>query len=466
MLTYTFDNIGSDSMYEYLYRCIKNDIISGTLRGDEHLPSKRSFAKHLGVSTITVENAYGQLISEGYIYTIPKRGYFVADISGIEKIKSAATVSGIITPKESPEYIENFSGNHANPESFPFSIWAKLMRETFSENERELMINSPSAGIMLLRQAVADHLKSFRGMSADPEQIIIGAGTEYLYGVLIQLLGRQKTYCVENPGYQKIGQIYKSHEVTCRYADMDGQGITVEGIRNAEADVVHISPTHHFPTGITMPVSRRYELLAWANEKEERYIIEDDYDSEFRMTGRPIPSLQSIDVSEKVIYINTFSKSLAPTIRISYMVLPPHLVNRFYEKMSFYSCTVSTFEQYTLARFINDGYFEKHINRMRNFYSRQREQVMEIINKSGLKDVCRIIEKDSGLHFLLCLDTEVSDEQLVKRLSEKKIHITALAGYYRRPPETAAHTFIFNYSNLNMERLEEALEQIRICMEK
>ena len=229
-------------------------------------------------------------------------------------------------------------------------------------------------------------------MLVDPDQIVIGAGTEYLYGLLVQLLGNEKQYCVENPGYRKIVQVYRQYHISCKYADLDEMGMTFEGLRAAGADIAHISPNHHFPTGITMPAGRRYEILAWANERVGRYIIEDDYDSEFRLNGKPIPPLFSMDACEKVIYMNTFSKSLTPTIRISYMVLPVHLINRFYRELSFYACTVSNFEQYTLAAFIRKGYFEKHINRMRLYYSRQRKKMIETIRKSRLHDVCEIME--------------------------------------------------------------------------
>ena len=195
-------------------------------------------------------------------------------------------------------------------------------------------------------------------MNVAPEQIIIGAGTEYLYGLLIQLLGFERTYAVENPGYDKISRIYRSHHVPCEPIAMDGQGVIIDELEKKKTDILHLSPSHHFPTGMIMPIGRRYELLGWASKSDSRYLIEDEYDSEFRFVGQQIPTLQSIDVLEKVIYMNTFSKTLASTIRISYMILPKHLMQRFYEKMSFYSCTVSTFEQYTLAKFIHDGYFE------------------------------------------------------------------------------------------------------------
>lgn len=462
MLTYHFENI-QGSFYEHLYQCIKNDINSGTLKANDKLPSKRSFAEHLGVSTITVENAYNQLISEGYVYAVTKKGYYVAELLEMHKISPTKLTAAIQLPSKPSEYWIDLSNNQTNPANFPFSVWARLMREVISEKNEELMRNSPCGGIAPLREAIAKHLYSFRGMQVDPNQIVVGAGTEYLYGLLIQLLGREKIYCVENPGHRKIEQIYKSNDADCRFADMDEQGITVDGLCEAGADIAHISPTHHFPTGLTMPVSRRYELLAWANEQDGKYIIEDDYDSEFRLNGKPIPSLQSIDVGEKVIYMNTFSKSLASTIRISYMILPIHLVNRFYEKLSFYACTVSNFEQYTLAQFIEMGYFEKHINRMRLFYTRQRKAVLECMQKSAVKEYCEMIERDSGLHFLLRFQTEWSDEELYRRLMDKGIHMIPLSQYFHHAAPPDNHTFLLNYSNLDLTRLNEAFELMAEC---
>ena len=225
---------------------------------------------------------------------------------------------------------------------------ATALREVMSNNQKELMTISPSSGVKELRKAIAEHLKSFRGMLIDPDQIIIGAGTEFLYGQIVQLLGNDKSYGIENPGYKKLATVYKQLHADCRFLSMDSEGVTLESLLGTKTEVAHICPNHHFPTGITMPASRRYEILGWANSGNGRYIIEDDYDSEFRLTGKPIPTLFSIDVNEKVIYMNTFSKSLSPTIRISYMVLPVHLANLFYKKMGQNSCTVSNFEQYTL----------------------------------------------------------------------------------------------------------------------
>ena len=245
---------------------------------------------------------------------------------------------------------------------------------------------------------------------------------------------------------------------------MDGNGVIINDLENTNADVIHISPSHHFPSGIVMPISRRYELLGWASKSDSRYIIEDDYDSEFRLSGQPIPTLQSIDVMEKVIYINTFTKSLASTVRISYMVLPKHLVKEFYNKLSFYSCTVSNFEQYTLSRFIKEGYFEKHINRMRNFYHGRRDALLDVIKNSPLSSYVNISEEDAGLHFLMYINTKLSDDLFLQRVNNKGIKLSSLSGYYSNPPKSTEHLFIINYSSIKTECMEEAIERLYDCL--
>lgn len=465
MLTYSFADLGSDSLYEHLYKCIKNDIINGALRVNEKLPSKRNFAKNLGISTITVENAYGQLIAEGYIYSVPKRGYFVSDISALEHEQSIENYSH--AEKEFPklklyenEYFADFVSNGNNPKNFPFSIWAKLTREIMSEESEALMTNSPSGGIPELRNAIAEYMYQFRGMKVDPAQIIIGAGTEYMYSLLIQLLGNDSKFAVEEPGYKKISWVYKSHNAEYKNIPMDSEGINMKALEESGANILHISPSHHFPTGLVTPISRRYELLGWASRADGRYIIEDDYDCEFRMQGNPIPSLKGIDVMEKVIYINTFSKSLASTIRISYMVLPYHLLERFNKKLGFYSCTVSNFEQYVLARFIGRGYFEKHINRQRNYYRTLRNTLLDDIKNSSIADKVSIMEEDAGLHFLMKIKTLLSDSELVLRAGEAGLRIACLSEYYERPGEEVAHILVMNYSGMDIEKIPEAVARL------
>ena len=229
MLTYSFTDIGSDTLYNHLYKCIKNDILSGSLDAGTRLPSKRSLAKNLGISVITVESAYGQLVAEGYIYALPKKGFFVADIKRAQEKKAASVLSAenVSLSSGNTSYLADFSSNQTDRENFPFSIWTKLIREILNENQKELVTNPPCGGILKLRQAIADHLKGYRNLHIEPEQIIIGAGTEYLYGLLIQLLGFDKKYAVEDPGYDKIYKIYTKHQVTCNHIPMDESGIII-----------------------------------------------------------------------------------------------------------------------------------------------------------------------------------------------------------------------------------------------
>lgn len=462
MLTYDFSHI-SQPIYKELYQNIRRDILNGTIKSGEKLPSKRTLAQNLGISTITVENAYDQLISEGYLYSELKKGYFVSDIKNLSKPHPSSIQKARLDIKvnRKPSYYFDFASNNVETKNFPFSIWAKLSREVLSEMQDQVLQVSPSSGIEVLRNAIAKHLYSFRGMAVDPNQIIIGAGTENLYEILIKLFGTDKTFCIENPGYTKIRKVYEINKVECVFANLDENGINIQELRNSKAQIAHISPNHHFPTGITMPASRRYEILGWANEKKDRYIIEDDYDSEFRQNGNPIPTLQSIDAFEKVIYMNTFSKSLASTIRISYMVLPEHLANLYYQTLDFYSCPVPTFEQYTLAKFIDEGYFEKHINRMRLYYRRKRLTVLNILHKNLSDNECSFLESDSGLHLILKLKTSVTDNELKKSLLEKGININMLSEYYDSEKENLQHMYILNYSNINLEKFEEAVKVIK-----
>lgn len=481
MLTYSFENIGKSSLYEHLYNCIKNDIMAGQLKNGFKLPSKRSFAKNLGISSITVENAYAQLMAEGYIYSIPKKGYYVSDISQMlampvssaaakfsnaakynsTSVNDAASPASESVADSHPPYIADLTSNYTNKDNFPFYTWAKLMKEVIADSAPDLLTTSPAAGIYHLREAISRHLIAFRGMQVAPEQIIIGAGTEYLYSLLIQLLGREKTFAVEDPGYRKISLIYESNNANCIFLPMTNEGIDTTALAESCADIIHISPSHHYPTGIVTPITKRYELLSWAAKSHDRYIIEDDYDSEFRLFGKPIPSLQSIDISGKVIYINTFTKTLTPTIRISYMVLPKPLLELFNRKLSFYSCTVSNFEQYTLARFIEDGHFEKHINRMRIFYKKQRNALIDAINSSELSKLVKIHEADAGLHFLLEVKTNLSDEELIKKARKNGLKIVCLSQYYHNTDNAVFHTLIVNYSGIAPDSINDTIE--RLC---
>lgn len=454
MLTYTLKKSPGVPLYEALYRCIREDILSGTLTAGEKLPSKRALAENLEVSKITVEAAYNQLLAEGYIRSREKVGYFVETV---EHRKRPAEDS--LPPSQSQEAPPLLDLTANGTEHFPFSIWSRLQREVMLDYGERLLLPLPNRGIPELRQAIADHLAAFRGMRVSPDNILIGAGTDFLCNLLIQLLGREKTYAVEEPGYGKIRKIYDAGGVRCISAPMDAMGVVPGELR--EADVLHFSPSHHFPTGLVTPVSRRAELLGWA--KEDKWIIEDDYDSEFRFDAHPKPAMQSLDQWGRVIYMNTFSKSLAPSIRISYMVLPEGLMKRFQETLGFYSCTVPSFEQYTLARFLSRGYFEKHINRMRKFYKNRRGNLVAMLEGCAFSDRLTILEQNAGLHFLLRVDTDLEDKVLTERLKALGIRVRTLSDYYHGNPGMP-HCLVVNYSGLREKALEEALTRVEGAM--
>ena len=454
MLTYELQKAPGMPLYESLYRCIRDDIVSGCLAEGEKLPSKRALAEHLEVSKITVENAYNQLLQEGYIRSVEKVGYFV------EAVEQAAPAPVFYSePEEQKKTAVDLTANESV--HFPFSVWNRLQREVMLETGQTLLQPLPNQGLWELRQAIARHLTQFRGMHIQPENVLVGAGTDFLYNLLIQLLGREKRYAVEEPGYDKIRKIYAAAGAVCVDAPMDRQGVVPEFL--ADADVLHISPSHHFPTGIVTPLARRQELLNWARQKKDRWIIEDDYDSEFRFSAHPMPAMQSMD-SSKVIYMNTFTKTLAPSIRISYMVLPAELMELFQRKLGFYSCTVPGFEQYTLSRFLDGGHFEKHINRMRRFYKSRRNKVLAAVTCCPVADMLTVLEENAGLHFLIRVNAPLSDEALVERCRKADILIRTLSSYYQGVvPDWAQRCLVVNYSGLgeeDMTLLEDRLRDV------
>ena len=457
MLTYDLERRGGLARYDYLYRCIKEDILSGRLTAGEKLPSKRALARHLETAVVTVENAYAQLLAEGYLRSEEKRGYFVCPVE-VRPDRPPAEETQLRQTAPRRRWLLDLSSGGSGTEGFPFSVWARLMRRVITEEGERLLPSMPHSGALPLRQALARHIYQFRGIAADPEQIVVGAGTEYLYNLLVQLLGRDRVYGVEDPGYSKAGRVYALNGAKCVYLPVDGQGVDPARAEESGADILHLSPNHQFPTGAVMPIARRQSLLRWAGEAPGRYLIEDDYDSEFRFTGRPIPTLRSIDRADRVIYMNTFSRSLAPSLRIGYMVLPRPLLGEYQAKLGFYSCTVPAMEQYTLARFLEEGHFDAHVNRMRVFYRARRDAVLRAIEESPLAGRCRVMGENAGLHFLLELDTKLPDETLARRAEGRGLRLAFLSDYQHTLAAARPHTLVVNYPGADLEYLAQALD--------
>lgn len=432
----------SKTLYEEVYEEIRNDILTGKLKKGERLVSKRSIAEQFGVSVVTAENAIAQLIAEGYITAVQRSGYFIQySGDGIAPAEEKPTLAA-----EKPLDNAPVSGAAA---LFPFTVWARLMRSVILEQDTRLLKPVTKGGVWELRSAISDYLYRCRGMKVHPDRIIIGAGSEYLYNQIIQLLGRKLTYAVENPCYEKTVKIYSLNDVKLRHIDMDSHGISISRLRESKADAVHISPAHHFPSGTVMPISRRSEIMKWAEEKSGRYIIEDDYDSEFRRTGLPVPAMFGMSGGGRVIYINTFSQTLAPSVRISYMCLPDELFSLWEEKMGFYSCPVPAFEQYTLAKFISEGYFERHINRMKKHVYRS----LEMISSAIATDTVKIHETGDGLHFTVTI--EKGAEEFIKKAEACGMKIRPLSGYYAEGGEAYSKDYVVSYAGADEEKVKE-----------
>ena len=341
--------------YYSIYLEVKEKILAGELAHGEKLPSKRVMADMRGVSLVTVENAYAMLEEEGYIFSRERSGYFVARIERFSGEKSANPHTQILhLPEE-----------HTMPsEDFEYSLWFKTIRKVISERDAELFVRSPSKGCAVLRNALVDYLYRYRGMLADPNCLIIGSGSEQLYEIAVKILGRDKIYGIENPSYSQIEAVYSGAGARiCRLA-FGEDGIESCALAENEFDVLHVTPFHSYPSGVTTSISKRYEYLKWASKKQG-YIIEDDFDSEFFIPGHPIEPLYSLDTSGSVIYINTFSKSLSPSMRMGYMILPKALLPEYEKNLGIFSCSVPVLDQYVLAEFISNGSFERHLNRMR-----------------------------------------------------------------------------------------------------
>ena len=568
VLTYALNRGGKTSLYEQLYRALRGDIEAGALAAGTRLPSKRAFAKHLGVSVVTVEGAYDQLVAEGYVRAVPRSGFYVQEIGsnlasfsriatpgtakspskvgfegksaldvakmGVSGNDDVETLEKLATKDESfcvacgegdvsgarlgfrgeaslcgnaakirsnasieddragcgaswsgqndagcgtswrgqngagRKWLADFTGATAPEGVFPYAAWARTLRRVLAdESERTVLEAAGPQGSPRLRAAIAAHLRGFRGMEVHPDQIVIGSGAQSLYGLLVQLLGRNLVYGVEDPGYPRLTSIYRSNDVMVRPVALDGEGPALEALERAGIDVLHCTPSHQFPLGITVPVSRRRALLEWvrggaaalnnnaavgdARDRDvkaydwgigvpggrPRYLIEDDFDCEFRMAGRPIPPLVALDGEGRVIYANTFSKTLGGAFRIGYMVLPEALAEQFRDRLGFYACTVGALEQLTLARFMESGDYERHVNRQRTRYRRLLSALIDALAASSAGDHLRFENVDAGLHFLMEArgvegderDSATFEERVARRAAVRGVRLAPLGRY-------------------------------------
>lgn len=452
------DYHGKEPLYQQIYRHIRREITEGRIAQGEKLPSTRLLSANLGVSRSTVDLAYEQLYAEGYITSQPCRGYFACGIEGLYRQPSAGAGQPPREelPGEVPDF--DFALNGIDRDGFPYNTWKKLSRQVLAEDRGgELFSLGDSRGDAGIRREIASYLRHARGVVCTPDQVIVGAGNDYLLLLLHVILGPGRKVAMDNPTYRSAWLDFEKVGYQMCPILPDGQGMRAEQLAACGADLAYVMPSHHFPLGTVMPIQRRMQLLDWA-AKDNHYLIEDDYDSEFRYKGKPIPSLQGYDTAGRVIYLGTFSKSLAPAIRISYMVLPYGLLEAYQKRGANFSATVSRVDQKILELFLREGYFERHLNRMRGIYRAKHDCLLNCLKgRCGI----RIEGENAGVHLLVRLENGLSQQEAIRRAAAAGVRVYGLSeycveGYVPSGPAT----ILLGYATLKEEEITRAAERL------
>ncbi|MEJ8733500.1 MocR-like pyridoxine biosynthesis transcription factor PdxR [Mediterraneibacter sp. ICN-202921] len=445
-------------LYEQIYAYIKQDIQGGRLKSGERLPSTRQLCQYLEISRSTVELAYEQLLSEGYVEARPCKGYFVSEIEGLYSLKRPVkTIEEEVKHKEK-KYRYDFTPNGVDLKSFPHNVWRKLSRESLGDDQAEMFRLGDPQGEYGLRNAISSYLHQARGVNCQPEQIIVGAGNDYLLMLLTTIIGTDHKVALENPTYRQAYRLFENLTYEVCTVGMDEKGMCIPELEKTGADVAFVMPSHQYPLGIVMPIQRRIELLKWANAAKGRYIIEDDYDSEFRYKGKPIPALQGFDAQEKVIYTGTFSKSIAPAIRVGYIVLPKPLLTVYMKKCRFLNSTVSKVDQLILQKFIENGYYERHLNKTRALYKNRHDVLLGCLKEGKIK--CKISGENAGVHLLLHFSGE-NEERLIERAAQKEVKVYGLSEYYveeKKGRQAKEAIILLGYANMGEEQIRQAVK--------
>lgn len=481
-MTYPMITGSNEPVYMQLYRAIREDCLRGTLVSGEKISSRRSLAKELGISVNTVDSAYQQLVSEGYIEARPRSGFRVRELSGGSDMPSfgpeatnegTSSGPGLFLPGAGDKQPAastvvarpiDFSPNGVDLSMLPMADLKKIVRDAFSFPPEELFGSCEPEGTLALRSSLCRYLWHSRGLRCTPDRIVVGAGTDYILQFLVQLLSAAvpiESIAMENPMYNKAFQIFSGLHLKIRLIPLDSQGMDTALLRVCDANIAYVTPSHQFPLGMIMPAGRRADLLSWAAGSDGRYIIEDDYDSEFRYSGRPIPPLCAMHGAEKVIYVGTFSKSVAPSLRVSYLVLPSELALICKSKMSHLSTTVSVPDQLVLARFLDSGLFERHISRMKTLYRRKRDQLLREL--APFRSSLHVGGSDAGLHLLCTVRKNFSEEELVRLAADAGVRVYGVSAYYLKEPGRAVPseaTVLLGYGGLSSEEISRGVEAL------
>jgi len=464
--------LGKDPIYIRLYEDIKKRIICGDIKPGTRLQSKRVMSSLYGYSVNTIDSAYQQLVSEGYIEARPKSGFFVTDPGPIARSidQGSDAFPQAVPMNEKPNLatdgcLVDFSPNAVDLDAFPLPRLRRIVKECFEKSASEILCSYDAAGSYDLRTSLCHYLESARGLTCRPEQIVIGAGTDFVLQLIMQIICSDtpvKAIAMENPLYNKAFQIFSGMGIPVRLIPVGKEGLRTDLLRQSDADIVYLTPSHQFPLGVILPINKRSEILSWAAQKDNRYIIEDDYDSEFRYIGRPIPPIGESDRNGRVIYLGTFSKSIAPSIRISYLVLPDRLLAAFRKSLAFYAATVSSVDQIVLSRFIDSGDFERHISRMRTLYRKKRDVLLGAL--APFRDKLTIRGTDAGLHLIVTVSNGMSEKILLEKAAANGVRIYGISSYYIETgdPDLSIRpsTVLLGYAGLTEEQIASGVHRL------
>lgn len=456
MLMIELEDNEKEPLYEQIYEQIKHQIQMGDLPQKTKLPSARKLAAYLDVSRNTVDFAYGQLAAEGYIESRPRSGFYVCQVEELAALDIHVETEEVRGGEKKVQMPYDFSPSGTDMEYFPYHVWRKLLKEIMINDNSELFQKGDPQGDYELRRSIMYYLRQSRGVHVHASQIVIGAGMENLLFLLRQTFGKKCVVGLENPVYTNACGILRELGFGIRPVAMDHNGLNVDDLRKIDADLAYVTPAHQYPTGVIMPAGRRGQLLRWAREKEERYIIEDDYDSEFRYHGKPIPALQGLDSSEKVIYMGTFSRAIAPAIRVGYIVLPPKLLDLYHKNVTAFSCSVSRIDQKVLTLFLSEGHFERHLNRMRNLYKEKHDLLLECIRKNI--PGASVSGEGAGVHLIVNFHIR-EKEEFEQKLRQQGVVIYPLSFYYIEgtPRE---EQYILGFTRMKKEDMIEGTRRI------
>lgn len=482
-MTIQFADGNGKCLYQQIYEYIRDEIKKGKLPEGEKLPSTRSLAEYLQVARSTVDAAYGQLVAEGYLEARACRGYFVSPSEGLLDIYGSGFFEGRgempsgsgkerqqagfpTGEKELPKQAlvkYDFSPHAISLKDFPFATWKKITKNILVDANSEMFALGDAQGDEQLRETIGRYLHASRGVNCRPEQIIIGAGTDYLLMLLEKILGRHVPVAMEEPTYKRAYRVFQSFAYEIEAIPMDESGMDVERLRQTKARAVYVMPSHQYPTGVVMPIGRRLELLKWAGEEKDRYLIEDDYDSEFRYKGKPVPALQASDRKGRVIYMGTFSKSIAPAIRVGYMVLPKNLLKVYKENCGFYACTVSRIDQRILNEFIKDGYFERYLNKMRKIYKVRHDFLLSQLG--CFERAFTISGENAGLHILLTSRKHIPEKKLTEAAAREGVKVYGISKDCMRKESAEGlsygGTVLLGYGALEEQELEKGIQLLK-----